>query len=129
MVLNRPVFTQHRFSSFALTVLSTLIHRFSEAGNYQVTVTGGGSTRTDSLSVSLVGTHQQVNIDMSKSGNAASAVASAGESAKGGCCCEPAAGRDQIGYSHVPETPAAAVMIESAATCSGRGPWRTLMKS
>lgn len=92
MVLNRPVFTQHRFASFELTVLSTLIHRFGEAGTYQVTVTGGGQTRTDSLNVSTVGSHQQVNIDMSQPGNAAGA----GFAAEGanGCCCEPAAGRD-----------------------------------
>jgi hypothetical protein len=93
MVLNRPVFTQQRFSSAALTVLSTLIHRFTEAGTYQVAVTGSGTTRIDSLTVSLVGTHQQVNIDMAKAGNARGS-SGAGDHANGGCCCEPAAGRD-----------------------------------
>lgn len=92
MVLNRPVFTQQRFSSASLTVLTTLIHRFTEPGTYQVTVTGGGATRSDSVDVSADGPHQQVNIDMSKPGDGRGSSRT-GE-AGGGCCCEPAAGRD-----------------------------------
>ncbi len=34
--LNRPVFTQQAFDSGALSVLTTLIHRFAEAGSYDL---------------------------------------------------------------------------------------------
>ena len=94
MVLNRPVFTQQRFSSASLTVLTTLIHRFTEPGAYQVTVTGGGTTRVDSVNVAAAGAHQQVNIDMSKSGNGRGGAPTGRAGA--GCCCEPAAGRDLV---------------------------------
>lgn len=38
VVLNRPVFTQQAFDSRALTVLTTLFHRFPEAGDYNLTI-------------------------------------------------------------------------------------------
>ena len=94
MVLNRPVFTQQRFSSASLTVLTTLIHRFTEPGTYHVAVTGGAATRNDSVIVSASGAHQQVNIDMSKSGNGRGGAPTGRAGA--GCCCEPAAGRDLV---------------------------------
>ncbi len=36
VALNRPVFTQHTFDSSKLTVLTTLLHRFPEAGDYEL---------------------------------------------------------------------------------------------
>src|SRR5680860_819034 len=88
MLLHRPVFTQHRFASYSLTVLATLVHRFTETGTYQVAVSGRGRTRIDTLTVKEGAAHRQVNIDMAKPGNAP------GQLGSQGCCCEPAAGRE-----------------------------------
>jgi hypothetical protein len=38
VVLNRPVFAQQVFDSRSLTVLTTLFHRFPEAGDYDLTI-------------------------------------------------------------------------------------------
>jgi hypothetical protein len=63
--LNRPVFTQRSFESGALTVLTTLLHRFVDTGQYEVFI-----KRADAVihraAVSVAPEHgrQQVNLDM-----------------------------------------------------------------
>lgn len=64
-VLNRPVFTQRSFDSSALTVLATLLHRFVDAGTYEVFI-----MRSDVVihraAVDVAPEHprQQINLDM-----------------------------------------------------------------
>ena len=81
VLLNRPVFTQTAFDSRALTVLTTLLHRFPEAGRYQVRVQRG-ERREQQFDVQVATDHgvQQVNIDL--------ATLNPGENS-GSCGCEP----------------------------------------
>ena len=80
VLLNRPVFTQTAFDSRALTVLTTLLHRFPEAGRYQVRVQRG-ERREQQFEVQVSADYgaQQVNIDL----------ATLNLETSGGCGCEP----------------------------------------
>ena len=64
-VLNRAVFTNRTFDSRALSVLTTLVHRFVEPGHYDVFVRRNGSVvhRTQ-VDVSPDHARTQVNVDM-----------------------------------------------------------------
>lgn len=71
VALNRPVFSQRAFDSSALTVLTTLLHRFPEAGQYDVTVRRSGKlVGRLAVSISEGDADQQINIDMAKLGEA-----------------------------------------------------------
>lgn len=64
-ILNRAVFTQRAFDSRALSVLTTLVHRFVEAGHYEVFVRRAGTVvhRTD-VHVAPEHGRQQIDVDM-----------------------------------------------------------------
>jgi hypothetical protein len=64
-VLNRAVFTNRTFDSRALSVLTTLVHRFTEPGHFEVFVRRDGSVvhRTD-VDVAPDHARTQVNVDM-----------------------------------------------------------------
>ena len=64
-VLNRAVFTNRTFDSRALSVLTTLVHRFVEPGHYDVFVRRNGSVvhRTQ-VDVAPDHARTQVNVDM-----------------------------------------------------------------
>jgi hypothetical protein len=64
-LLNRAVFTQRSFDSRALSVLTTLIHRFGEPGHYEVFIRRAGAVvhRTDVNVASEHGRHQ-IDVDM-----------------------------------------------------------------
>lgn len=70
MVLNRAVFSKRPFDSGALTVLATLFHRFSEAGDYEVFVSRDGQT-VHRTRIQVVGENAptQLNLEMSSLGN------------------------------------------------------------
>ncbi len=64
-VLNRAIFTNRSFDSRALSVLTTLVHRFAEAGHYEVFVRRNGAVvhRTD-VHVAADHPRTQVNVDL-----------------------------------------------------------------
>ena len=64
--LNRAVFTQDTFDSGSLTVLTTLIHRFPEAGDYEVYVHSARKpVRRLHVHVSPEYGDNQINLDLS----------------------------------------------------------------
>jgi hypothetical protein len=64
-LLNRPVFTQRAFDSRALTVLTTLVHRFVYAGHYEVFVRRGEAVvHRTAVHVAAEHARQQVDVDM-----------------------------------------------------------------
>ncbi len=65
VLLNRPVFTQKEFSSDSLTVLTTLLHRFTEPGSYQVRVKHARRPELAfAVEVSPTAGKQQLNVDL-----------------------------------------------------------------
>ncbi len=65
VVLNRPVFAQRGFDSRALTVLTTLLHRFPEPDDYEVFIQRGGQQlRRLHVQVAPENAEQQINLDM-----------------------------------------------------------------
>jgi hypothetical protein len=63
-LLNRAVFTSRTYDSRTLTVLTTLLHRFDEAGNYDLLVRRGDRVvHRDTVHVSDRG-QQQINLDL-----------------------------------------------------------------
>jgi hypothetical protein len=78
VLLNRAVFAQRPYDSGALTVLTTLLHRFTEPGDYDVAVRSPGQRdRRLRLRVVTDSAPAQINIDLAALGQ------SAGEP---GCC-------------------------------------------
>jgi hypothetical protein len=77
-VLNRAVFTNRTFDSRALSVLTTLVHRFVEPGHYDVFVRRNGSVvhRTQ-VDVAPDHARTQVNVDMANVPESKRAVATA----------------------------------------------------
>ncbi len=69
-VLNRPVFTQRAFDSSALTVLTTFIHRFAEAGAYDLFIRRGERVvhRATVNVVREANAAHQVDVDMASLG-------------------------------------------------------------
>lgn len=67
--LNRAIFTQEAFDSGALSVLTTLFHRFPEAGDYEVFIWRGGQLRRR-LHVSVGADYRdlQLNLDLTAAG-------------------------------------------------------------
>ena len=74
VLINRPVFTQRDFQSGALTVLTSLFHRFTEPGTYDLFVRREGQVihRTQ-LRVIPEGGPSQINLDLAKLGDTAEA--------------------------------------------------------
>lgn len=65
ILLNRAIFSQSSFDSSALTVLTTLLHHFTEAGDYDVFVRSTGQRdRRLRLQVLPEGAPTQINIDL-----------------------------------------------------------------
>ncbi|WP_376790726.1 hypothetical protein [Thermoflexus sp.] len=65
VVLNRPVFAQRAFDSQALTVLTTLFHRFPEAGDYDLWVWQGERLiHRAQVSVVAEGGPHQIHLDL-----------------------------------------------------------------
>ena len=81
-VLNRAVFSNRTFDSRALSVLTTLVHRFLEAGHYEVFVRRAGSIvhRTD-VHVAPDHPRLQVNVDMANVPESKRACGSQGDDA------------------------------------------------
>lgn len=70
VTLNRAVFTQTAFESRALTVLTTLLHRFTEPGRYRVHVQHPAMPVRDlTVNVSKDAKKTQENIDLSGTGD------------------------------------------------------------
>jgi hypothetical protein len=67
-ILNRPVFTQRAFDSSALTVLTTLIHRFAEAGTYDLFIRRGEQVvhRAEVHVVREAEAAHQIDVDMAR---------------------------------------------------------------
>jgi hypothetical protein len=65
VLLNRAVFAQRPFDSGALTVLTTLLHRFAEPGDYDITVRSPGKRdRSLRVQVTTSSAPDQINIDL-----------------------------------------------------------------
>ncbi len=65
VLLNRAVFSVRPYESRALTVLTTLFHHFSEAGNYELFVRRGGAViYRAAVLVGETGAQQQINLDL-----------------------------------------------------------------
>lgn len=65
VLLNRAMFSIRPYESSALTVLTTLFHHFSEAGNYELFVRRGGTViHRAAIQVSEKGAQQQLNLDL-----------------------------------------------------------------
>ncbi|MCC6613376.1 MAG: hypothetical protein IT320_07840 [Anaerolineae bacterium] len=79
VTLNRAIFTARPLESSTLTVLSTLIHRFQEPGDYEVFVRRGDQLihRAPVRVVKSDATYQ-INVDMS----------ALDEAGGGDCCCD-----------------------------------------
>ncbi len=71
-LLNRPVFRLRAFDSGNLTVLTTLIHRFAEAGSYDLFVRRGERVvhRATVNVVRETGAPHQIDVDMADLGSA-----------------------------------------------------------
>jgi hypothetical protein len=68
ITLNRPVFMQRIFDSTAMTVLCTLLHRFSVVGQYDITIRRSGKVqRHFGVAVSSDEGAHQINVDITKS--------------------------------------------------------------
>jgi hypothetical protein len=69
ITLNRAVFAQQSFDSSALTVLATLLHRFTEGGDYELFVQRDGQTiHRARVSIVPEGGPNQINVDLTKLG-------------------------------------------------------------
>ena len=65
VLLNRAIFSVRPYESRALTVLTTLFHHFSEAGNYELFVRRGGAViYRAAVLVGEAGAQQQLNLDL-----------------------------------------------------------------
>ncbi len=79
VVLNRAIFSARPLDSSALTVLSTLIHRFPEPGDYEVFIRRGGQlVQRAPVRVVKEDATYQINVDM----------AALDEAGGGECCCD-----------------------------------------
>jgi hypothetical protein len=82
VVLNRAIFSQRSFDSAALTVLTSLFHRFPEAGDYDLFVRRGEQVvHRAHVRVAAESAAQQLNVDLARLGDADK-----------GCGCEAQAG-------------------------------------
>lgn len=71
VLLNRAIFSVRPYESRALTVLTTLFHHFSEAGNYELFVRRGGEViYRAAVLVGEAGAQQQLNLDLATLGEA-----------------------------------------------------------
>ena len=68
ITLNHPVFEQQAFDSSALTVLTTLLHRFTEAADYEVFVRRNERVIHRARVQVAEGAPYQVNVDMARLG-------------------------------------------------------------
>lgn len=65
VLLNRAIFSVRPYESRALTVLTTLFHHFSEAGNYELFVRRGGAViYRAAVLVGEKSAQQQINLDL-----------------------------------------------------------------
>ncbi|MEW6580258.1 MAG: hypothetical protein AB1435_13850 [Chloroflexota bacterium] len=65
VLLNRAMFSIRPYESSALTVLTTLFHHFTEAGNYELFVRRGGAViHRAAIQVGEKGAQQQLNLDL-----------------------------------------------------------------
>lgn len=65
VLLNRAMFSIRPYESSALTVLTTLFHHFTEAGNYELFVRLGGAViHRAAIQVGEKGAQQQFNLDL-----------------------------------------------------------------
>ena len=70
ITLNQPVFAQEAFDSSSLSVLTTLFHRFTEVGDYEVFVRRSEQViHRARVSVAAEGGSYQINVDMAKLGD------------------------------------------------------------
>lgn len=107
-LINRQLFTTRVFDSGALTVLTSVIHQFSEPGLYYVTIRRGdavlGTTRFE---VSAESAATQLNLDLSVAASPAAARSPFVRSTRGAatpdCECEgPGAGRTPAAAAATP---------------------------
>ena len=65
VLLNRAMFSIRPYESSALTVLTTLFHHFTEAGNYELFVRRGGTViHRAAIQIGEKGAQQQLNLDL-----------------------------------------------------------------